>query len=214
MPILLTLVVEEDGRTTEVAFSEGPFVQMGMTIAKNIDHKSAGKKSFSDKGYIYNVLVANNVVYLCVSKEKEMKQRILFHFLNSLKEEYEERHYSEMEETHFAEFIEDQMDIYSHRPEEVDKMAGIQKKVDDVTYIAHQNLQKLLEREGRLEDTINATEKLQSQSTTFAKVSKSQKWKEWRRNLFWTIALIFCCLLLLGVVIGVIVAIIYSSKHS
>jgi hypothetical protein len=212
MAILLTLVVEDDGRSTEVAHIEGNVVTTATTIVKKIDHKEDGKKSFEDQGYIYNVLVANRTVYLCVSKANQLKQRILFQFLDTIRNEYDTRHYSEKEDIGgFEEFIEAQMDRFSNHPEEVDKIAGLQKKVDDVTTVAKQNLDKLLEREDRLEVMVESTERLKEQGSIFQKISKKQKCLERRRNIFWTIVLAICCLILLGLIIGIILIIVYTN---
>lgn len=212
MAIFLALVVEDDGRSTEVAHVEGPIINMASTIAKKIDHKEEGKKSFEDQGNIYNVLVARRTVYLCVSKNGQMKQRLLFQFLDTIRNEYETRRYADKEDiAGFEEFIEAQMDRFSNHPEDVDKITGVQKKVDDVTKVAKQNLDKLLEREDRLEVMVESTERLKEQGSIFQRISKKQKCLERRRNIFWTIVLAICCLILLGLLIGIILIIVYTS---
>jgi hypothetical protein len=52
MTIGVAIVVEEDGRTTEVAASaEGVPLETARSIAKRIDNRDDGKKSYEDKGY-------------------------------------------------------------------------------------------------------------------------------------------------------------------
>jgi vesicle-associated membrane protein 7 len=211
MAILLALVVEHDGRSTEVAHVEGPVITMASTIAKMIDHKEDGKKSFEDQGYIYNVLVASRTVYLCVSKTGQMKQRLLFQFLDTIRHEYDTRRYTDKEDiSGFEEFIEAQMDRFSNHPEDVDKITGVQKKVDDVTKVAKQNLDKLLEREDRLEVMVESTERLKEQGSIFQRISKKQKWLERKRNIFWTIVLLICCVILIALIVGIILIIVYA----
>ena len=212
MAILLALVVEDDGRSTEVAHVEGPIITMASTIAKKIDHKEEGKKSFEDQGNIFNVLVSRRTVYLCVSKTGQVKQRLLFQFLDTIRNEYDTRRYADKEDiSGFEEYIEAQMDRFSNHPEEVDKITGVQKKVDDVTKVAKQNLDKLLEREDRLEVMVESTERLKEQGSIFQRISKKQKCLERRRNIFWTIVLAICCLILLGLLIGIILIIVYTQ---
>ncbi len=50
MSILITVVVEEDGRTTEVSHIQGPIADTARTIARKIDNRDEGKKSFEDQG--------------------------------------------------------------------------------------------------------------------------------------------------------------------
>jgi hypothetical protein len=51
MSIGVAIVVEEDGRTTEVANVEGDPLETARSIAKRIDNRDDGKKSYEDKGY-------------------------------------------------------------------------------------------------------------------------------------------------------------------
>jgi len=48
--ISLALIVEDDGRTTEVV-RDGSALEVARTIAKKIDNGDDGKKSFEDKGF-------------------------------------------------------------------------------------------------------------------------------------------------------------------
>ncbi len=52
MAILITIVVETDGRTTEVYQNESRALETARTIAKKIDNKTEGRKSYEEHGYI------------------------------------------------------------------------------------------------------------------------------------------------------------------
>jgi hypothetical protein len=47
--ISLALIVEDDGRTTEVV-RDGSALEVARTIVRKIDNGDDGKKSFEDKG--------------------------------------------------------------------------------------------------------------------------------------------------------------------
>lgn len=47
--ISLAVIVEDDGRTTEVVRDESP-VETARTIVRKIDNGEDGKKSFEDRG--------------------------------------------------------------------------------------------------------------------------------------------------------------------
>lgn len=49
--ISLALIVEDDGRTTEVV-RDGSALEVARTIVRKIDNGDDGKKSFEDKGYV------------------------------------------------------------------------------------------------------------------------------------------------------------------
>jgi hypothetical protein len=51
MTIGVAIVVEEDGRTTEVSCVEGAPLETARSIAKRIDNRDDGKKSYEDNGY-------------------------------------------------------------------------------------------------------------------------------------------------------------------
>jgi hypothetical protein len=46
----------------------------------------------------------------------------------------------------------------------------------------------------RLEETVDASERLKEQGGVFQRLSRKQKCMERRRNIFWTIVLAICCL--------------------
>jgi len=128
-----------------------------------------------------------------------------FQFLETIKGEYETRGYLDKEDlTRFEDYIEEQMDLFSHHPEKVDKIKGIQQKVDDVKAISRQNIEKLNSRGERLENVTEKVQTLEEQSTSFRHVSRKLKCVELKRNIIVTIVLIICCLILIGVLIGII----------
>jgi hypothetical protein len=79
-------------------------------------------------------------------------------------------------------------------PSQVDKITKIQEKVDDVKKVALGNLDKLLVREGKIEELVESTDKLKEQGNIFQRVAAKQKCLERRRNLFWTAVLALCCI--------------------
>jgi vesicle-associated membrane protein 72 len=208
--ISLALIVEDDGRTTEVV-RDGSALEVARTIAKKIDNGDDGKKSFEDKGHRFDVWVADRVVFLSAAKQGAAKQRVCFEFLGVVKEEYEMKGYVDQPNVGtFKKFVETQLDRYSDY-KTVDKIGAVQAKTDEVKNIALENLDRLLERQGKLEETVDASERLKEQGGMFQRLSRKQKCLERRRNIFWTIALAVCCLVLLVLIIGLIVLLVY--KH-
>lgn len=96
--------------------------------------------------------------------------------------------------------------------------------------MALHNLDRALERGGKIEDLVESTDRLQEQGNIFQRVAAKQKCMERRRNLFWTIVLTICCLvplsappslygfgslsppsqILLALIVGVILLIVYT----
>lgn len=211
MTIGVAIVVEEDGRTTEVSCVEGAPLETARSIAKRIDNRDDGKKSYEDNGYIFNVLTADAVVYLCAGKSGELKGRVAFDFLAVLKTEYERGGYEDKQNiSSFERFASAEIKRYSD-PAQVDKITKIQGKVEDVKKVALDNLDRLLVREGKIEEMVESTDKLKEQGSLFSRVAAKQKCLERKRNLFWTVVLALCCIILLALIIGIIVLIVYTS---
>jgi len=208
--ISLALIVEDDGRTTEVV-RDGSALEVARTIVRKIDNGDDGKKSFEDKGHRFDVWVADRVVFLAAAKQGAAKQRVCFEFLGTIRQEYDVRGYADQQNvSSFKKFVEAQLDRFSDY-RNVDKIGAVQAKADEVKDIALQNLDKLLERQGKLEETVDASERLKEQGGLFQRLSRKQKCMERRRNIFWTIVLAICCLILLGLIVGIIVLIVYKS---
>jgi len=203
MSIVIALVAENNGRITEIAEVSGKPLKTANLIIRKFEPTVDEHKCFEEGGFYFCVLSTNGTVYLCASASSN--QRICFQFLETIKNEYEERQYVDKEDLgRFEDFIEDQMDIFSNHPEKVDKIKGVQAKVDQVREIQMSNLSKLLEREGRLEHMQESTSHLQEESGKFQRMSNSLKCVKWRQNIIVTIVLIFCCLILLGIIIGIV----------
>ncbi len=65
MAILITIVVETDGRTTEVFQNESRALDTARTIAKKIDNKTEGRKSYEEQGYnIFINIFINLYIYI------------------------------------------------------------------------------------------------------------------------------------------------------
>lgn len=95
MSILATLVIEKNARCTEVSDIHGRPLEIARALAHQLDLED-GNKSLDVEGYVYNVKIADEVVYLCVSdKKSELKLRSCFLFLIAIKKEYEEQRYEQ-----------------------------------------------------------------------------------------------------------------------
>ena len=86
-------------------------------------------------------------------------------------------------------------------PAQVDKITKIQGKVEDVKKVALDNLDRLLVREGKIEEMVESTDKLKEQGSLFSRVAAKQKCLERKRNLFWTVVLALCCIVRLSLVL-------------
>jgi len=204
MSIVIALVAEKNGRITEIAEVKGKTLKTANLILKKFEPTVDDRKCYEENGYYFCVLAANGTVYLCASSSSG-NQRLSFQFLETVKNEYEDRGYHEKEDiTRLEDYIEEQMDTFSNHPEKVDKLKELQYKVNQVKEVQLSNLGKLLDREEKLEHIQDRVDVLNQQANQFHVVAKKLKCIEWRRNIVVTIVLLICCVILIGVIAGII----------
>lgn len=92
------------------------------------------------------------------------------------------------------------MDYCEANPEEVSKVAAVQKKVDEVKGIMVENIERVLERGERIELLVDKTDSLRFQADRFHKTGRALRSKMWWQNF--KIQLI---VLLIVVVIGLVI---------
>jgi len=204
MSIVIALVAEKNGRITEIAEVKGKILKTANLIVKKFEPSQDDRKCFEENGYYFCVLADSGTVYLAATASST-NQRLGFQFLDTIKNEYNTRGYLNKDDlTQFEDFIEEKMDLFSNHPEQVDKIKGLQRKVDDVKDVAMGNLNSLLIREENINSVQSKADGLQSGTKRFDTAAKKLKCLELRRNVVVTIVLIICCLILLGILIGIL----------
>jgi len=96
-------------------------------------------------------------------------------------------------------------DRYNQPVDENEKLKSVQRKADQVTDIARQNISLSIAQVDRLQDLEEKSENLQNASTDFHKGAKAVKWKMCRKS--WTmLGLILCAVAIIIIIIAVSVA--------
>lgn len=92
-------------------------------------------------------------------------------------------------------------------PGQVDRVAEVQRQVDDVKNVMVQNIEQVLARGERIEDLVDKTDQLRFQAETFQRSSKNV-----RRSLAWqNVKMKATVLCLIGLVVLVIILIACGS---
>jgi len=89
---------------------------------------------------------------------------------------------------------------------EVDKLASVAKKVDSVKLVMKDNVDLALQNCVKLESIEKAAEELQQQAGVFKRNANELKNKMWWKNIKMKLIIGFIILAILGIIIGVIVA--------
>eukprot|EP01097_Dermamoeba_algensis_P006434 TRINITY_DN4029_c0_g1_i1.p1 TRINITY_DN4029_c0_g1~~TRINITY_DN4029_c0_g1_i1.p1 ORF type:complete len:213 (+),score=29.73 TRINITY_DN4029_c0_g1_i1:60-698(+) len=171
-------------------------------IIQNIDCQNNQLKAFSSKGFVYNVVVWGSVCYIAVATEN-FSRNLSFSFLESIRDEYNYKYKVQPSlRAEFISFLEGEMRFFSENPE-ADKIRGLQEKVDEVKAVMLENIDKVLQRGEKLEDIDRKAEELNKNTEVFVKKSKRLKCDLFKKNIYLTL-LIGVCLLVILAIVGVV----------
>ncbi|KAJ2817196.1 hypothetical protein IWW50_006252, partial [Coemansia erecta] len=138
--------------------------------------------------YLFHYISSNNVVYLCIADDK-FGRRIPFAFLQDIVERFATT-FTEEEiaaspvnglNNSFARTLARQMDFYSRNPQ-VDSIRQVQGEISQVKDVMVQNIERVLERNDRIEILIDKSNTLNNAAFAFRKRSTALKRKYWWRN--------------------------------
>eukprot|EP00877_Chromochloris_zofingiensis_P007989 jgi/Chrzof1/3443/Cz12g25180.t1 len=88
-----------------------------------------------------------------------------------------------------------QQEYCTNHPDEISKVAAVQKKVDEVKNIMVENIEKVLERGERIELLVDKTDDLRFQAEKFQKSGRQLRNKMWWANLKMKIIVVLVVLL-------------------
>jgi len=136
--------------------SRADVAELASKLLSQVDLKLETKKSYASKGYTFNYITERNTCFMCVADES-FQRRICFAFLERVSREY-----SQSLKVSKG-FLEKEMEFFSSN-KEADKLRNVQKQVDEVKDIMMENIEKILERQEKLEEIDKKSEDLLVQS--------------------------------------------------
>jgi len=184
------LVSYQDPKLTENA--ERYLTDFLCTFSTEVDTKT----SFSAGGFKFHVQVQSGMVYCC-GATPEAGVRLPFLFLEELSKRFSmtslaSRTYNAEEHEFDREFqtvLKDTLDAFNSG-KSGDQIDKLQTQVNDVKGIMQENINKALDRGTRLDELVDQTENLESQSVTFRAQSGRVRRKMWLQNIkMWAICI-------------------------
>lgn len=199
MSLIYTVVAREDVLLAEFTPFSGNFVLTAQQILKRCSPtRKYGK--FSASSYIFYVLY-EDLIYLVMADAK-YSERIAFAFLDNIRKLFLSNYpldranklqmYGAMD---FAPVLRGNMELYNS-PEEVDNVAKLWKETEEVNQILNEDLQKLLEREEKIELLVKKTETMSALSLDMVGSTRTIKramiWENWKMRIciFFTVLLV------------------------
>ncbi|KAJ5069646.1 vesicle-associated membrane protein [Anaeramoeba ignava] len=135
----------------------------------------------------YNFLVRkaeDEVIYICAADEMFGK-RIPFAFLAVIRNEFERKYLTQAENNERIEefdlILEREVNYFSNE-KDYDNILKTKKELDELKSIMDENLEKIVQRGGKLDTLIDKTDKINKKSYIFKKQATTLKRKMWWKD--------------------------------
>ena len=188
MPIIHVLIAVNDSVKCEYTEYQGNFTFIARTFLQKI--KSNTRQTIQYDSYQYHYINQNNITYLCITSN--FPEETTFAFLMEVQRQFlEQNNYEDImkEQSYsfenFQNNLKNILDYYNKCPQKT--LTGeIIKNLVDAKSIAIENVEKLIDRDQKLNITVQKSENLYDQSkniNSLANSIKNQKKAEKLRNI-------------------------------
>ncbi|XP_039046266.1 vesicle-associated membrane protein 722-like [Hibiscus syriacus] len=168
------------------------------------------KFTYNCDGYTFNYLVDNGYTYCVVAVESTGRQ-VPIAFLERIKEDFIKRYGGGKAATasanslskEFGPKLKEHMQYCIDHPEEISKIAKVKAQVSEVKGVMIENIEKVLDRGGKIDILVDKTEDLRSQAQDFRQQGTRMRRKMWWQNMK-------VKLIVLGILIALILIIVLS----
>lgn len=164
------------------------------------------KFTFTCDRHTFNYLVDGGFTFLVVADEGYGRQ-VPFAFLEKIREEFQQKFADKGRispahslDKQFGPRLKMHMDYCMEHPEELTKVAAVQKKVDEVKNIMVDNIERVLERGEKIELLVDKTDNLRFQADKFHKTGRQLRSKMWWQNMKMKILVVLVVLILIFVI--------------
>eukprot|EP01106_Pelomyxa_sp_JSP_P011912 TRINITY_DN3177_c0_g1_i1.p1 TRINITY_DN3177_c0_g1~~TRINITY_DN3177_c0_g1_i1.p1 ORF type:complete len:282 (-),score=94.58 TRINITY_DN3177_c0_g1_i1:153-908(-) len=205
--ILYAVVARGNVRLCEYAMRKGNYDEIVKVILSRIPTADS-RKSFAHQTFIFHYVVSKGFVFLALA-DLDYGYRLPFLFLEDIQSRFmgtysqaltaETLDMQQFES--FVRILKEQMDNFTNRPHEVDKLTAARAEVETVKQMCTKNIDKVLERGDRIEALVEVTSQLESSSQSFRKKSTQLKRRMCRKNFKWTIITVVCIALIIAVLV-------------
>ena len=210
--IIYALIANENSSTplAEIALASGNFQLMALKLLDKCRGETNSSKSYAyESQYIFHYHNKEGVSFLCMT-DSTYSNRRAFEFLFQVHDKVFEDYGSDIKNAiafslkkHFIEEVKEIMLKYNQAQPD-DKIAIVQKNVDEVTKIMVENLDKVIQRGEKIEILVSKTDQLQSNAKVFSKTAVKVKRHFLCKNIKLTavVALILLAVLMLIVILS------------
>ncbi|KAK9830315.1 hypothetical protein WJX72_010959 [[Myrmecia] bisecta] len=209
MPLIYSFVARGTTVLADYTSYTGNFRDVSLQCLSKCPTDNS-KFTFTCDRHTFNYLVDGGHTFLVVADENYGRQ-IPFAFLERVKEEWQAKFADKgrqapahsLDKT-FGPRLKAHMDYCMEHPEELTKVAAVQKKVDEVKNIMVDNIERVLERGEKIELLVDKTDNLRFQADKFHKTGRQLRSKMWWQNMKMKIVLVLIVLILIFVIFCIV----------
>lgn len=211
MPVIYAAVARgTDGAVlAEWADVKGNASQVAENCMKHVIASSDSRMTITADGYTFNFLKSDGWIYVAVADEAFGRQ-VPFALAQRAAREWEAptgpaakargaaaRSYDRS----FGPKLRAAMDELNADPASVNKVAAVQRQVDDVKSVMVENIEKVLARGDRIQLLVDRTEDLQAQAQQFQKQGRQLRTNMWWQNAKMKLCIVLIVLIVLAVIV-------------
>lgn len=189
MPLIYSLVARGLTVLCEYTSYSGNFSTVAVQCLSKVGQQRAKKVTFTCDGHTFNFLTEGEYTFLVVADEAYGRS-IPFKFLDHVKDDFlaswstkalTAAAYSL--NTAYGRKLKEHMDYCEQNPDKLDKVAAVQKQVDEVKHVMIENIEKVLDRGEKIELLVDKTQSLRNSADTFHRQGKQLRRQMWWNNL-------------------------------
>ena len=213
MASIIYILIGNDSSTTpiaEISLASGNFQLMALKLLEKCRGETNISKSYAyENQYIFHYHNKSGLTVLCMT-DSTYSNRRAYEFLFEIRDKLLKTFGEEIQNAigfgvkkHFLDEIKEDMQRYN-QPADDDKIAIVQRNVDEVTKIMVQNIDKVIGRGEKIEMLVSKTDQLQSNAKVFSKTASKVKRHFLCKNLKLTliVALVLLAIIMLVVVLS------------
>lgn len=193
MPLIYSFVAKSGGGGEPIVLADytaytGNFGVVAIQALQKGAQGNNAKFTYSCDGHTFNYSSSQGYTFLAVADEQFGRQ-VPFAFLEKVKEEFFAKWQDKAQtaiahsmDKNFGPRLKYWMEYCETHPEELSKVAAVQKKVDEVKNIMVENIEKVLERGEKIELLVDKTDNLRFQADKFHKTGRQLRSRMWWQN--------------------------------
>ncbi|KXS09702.1 synaptobrevin domain-containing protein [Gonapodya prolifera JEL478] len=191
---------------SEFATSTGNFQVVTQRILEKIPATGDSKLTYVFDRYLFHYIAKNGIVFMCMADDS-FGRRIPFAFLEDIKTKFEMEAGDTAQSAppyglqSFSKVLDQQMEFFNTNPN-ADRFRQVRGEIDQVKNVMVHNIERVLERGERIEDLVDKTSNLNSQSFGFRKGATLLRRQMWWKNSKLVAILIVVSLLLLYFIVA------------